>query len=120
MVRKGMNEKKGDDAIKGRGDKGSHPLKSILKKTGYPIPIVNDSSMGSAGAAISANITNANVSAPTGGVSSPNAAVNNSNMEDTPVRARRHVIMDPIVNIHEFMSQPGERDLSSSLPSSRI
>ncbi|GJU36468.1 hypothetical protein Tco_1184822 [Tanacetum coccineum] len=114
MVRKCMNEKKGDDAIKGRGDKGSHPLKSILKKTGYPIPIVNDSSMGSAGAAIAANITNANVSAPTGGVSSPNAAVNNSNMEDTPVRARRHVIMDPIVNIHEFMSQPGERDDSTS------
>ncbi|GKC36192.1 hypothetical protein Tco_1048576 [Tanacetum coccineum] len=87
MVRKGMNEKKGDDAIKGRGDKGSHPLKSILKKTG----------------------------APTGGVSSPNTAVNNSNMEDTPVRARRHVIMDPIVNIHEFMSQPGERDVSVNL-----
>ncbi|GKA65883.1 hypothetical protein Tco_0765590 [Tanacetum coccineum] len=71
--------------------------------------------MGSAGATIAANITNAYVSAPTGGVSSLNAAVNNSNMEDTLVRARRHVIMDPIVNIHEFVSQPSERDASVNL-----
>ncbi|GKD41921.1 hypothetical protein Tco_1266566, partial [Tanacetum coccineum] len=114
MVRKGMYEKKGDDPIKGRVDKGIHPLKLILKKTGYLIPIVNDSSIGCAGAAKAANITNANVSAPTVGVSSPNAAVNNSNMEDTHVRARRRVIMNPIVNIHEFMSQTGERDDSTS------